>query len=142
MIELAQQVEASALAEALRRSRWVYPLVNSGHILGLGLLVGSVIPMDWAILRGRAEPALRGFAIFGLLLAAGCGALLFAAQATDYVASSWFRVKLALLVLALANAGGFLMLDRGRAGLRRGAALASLLLWPAVLVCGRMVAYS
>jgi hypothetical protein len=142
VIELAQAVEATALAEALRRSRWVYPLVNAGHILGLGLLVGAVIPMDWAVLRRRVEPALRPFAVFGFGLAAGCGGLLFAAQATEYAANSWFRIKLVLLILALTNAAFFLGLDRGREGLRRATAFASLLLWPAVLVCGRMVAYS
>ena len=142
MIELIQQVEASGLAEALRRSRWVYPLVNAGHILGLGLLVGSVIPMDWAVLRGRAEPDLRRFAIAGLLLAAGCGGLLFIVQATEYAANSWFGLKMGLLAVALVNAGLHLRLGRERTGLRRATALGSLLLWPGVLVCGRMVAYS
>lgn len=142
MIELAQELEATGLAAALRRSRWVYPLVNSGHILGIALLLGTVIPMDWAILRHRAEPALRGFAILGLALAAFCGVLLFSAQATDYVANTWFRLKFALLTLALLNAGLFLGLDAWRTGLRRLTAGLSLLLWPAVLICGRMVAYS
>lgn len=142
MIELAQSVEASALAEALRQSRWTYPLVNAGHILGLGVLVGAVIPMDWAILRRREEPALRGFAILGFLLAACCGLLLLAVQATDYFANTWFRVKLALLGLALANAALHLGLDARRDLSRRATALASMLLWPTVLVSGRMVAYS
>lgn len=141
MIELVQDLEATALAAALRRSRWVYPLVNAGHILGIGLLLGSVIPMDWAILRGRPEPALRRFALVGFALAASCGILLFMVQATDYAANSWFRIKFVLLAAALSNAALHLGLSPA-AGPRRTTAVASLLLWPSVLICGRMVAYS
>lgn len=35
---------------ALRASRWVYPLVNTGHILGLALLFGAIIPLDLRML--------------------------------------------------------------------------------------------
>jgi hypothetical protein len=48
----------TALASALRQSEIAYPLVASAHILGLGLLVGSVVTLDLRILsiikRGRA----------------------------------------------------------------------------------------
>ena len=57
MIETAAALEATALAQFLKASRWVYPLVNAGHILGIALLVGAVIPMDVAVLRGRAVAA-------------------------------------------------------------------------------------
>jgi hypothetical protein len=142
VIDLAQSIETSTLAEALRRSRWIYPLVNSGHILGLALLIGAVVPMDWAVLRNHSMPALRPFAILGLVLAASCGLLLFAVQATDYVVNTWFRIKFALLAAALLNAALHLSLSRKEEALRRTTALTSLLLWPSVLICGRMVAYS
>lgn len=138
MIDLAA-VEQTALAEFLKRSRWVYPLVNAGHILGLAMLVGAVLPMDWAILRGRAEPRfLRGWALAGLALAVVCGAMLFVTQAGDYLASGWFRAKMAVLAAALANAALALTWP---GDVPRALAAASLLLWPAVLILGRMIAY-
>ncbi|WP_240790413.1 hypothetical protein [Rhodobacter sp. SY28-1] len=140
---MIETLEASTLAEHLRRSRWTYPLVSSGHIAGIALLFGTVVPMAVTSLgdrrAGRATiRALRPYAVSGLVLAAGCGALLFIAQAGDYVGNRWFQAKLALIALALANAAWHL-----RAGeLSAPAALASLLLWSAALVAGRMIGFS
>lgn len=138
MIWLTEALEATTLAQHLKLSRWTYPLVNAGHILGLALLVGAVVPMDVQILRGRgaATRVLRGWAVVGLMIAVTCGVLLFITQAGDYVLNGWFRTKMALLAVALLNAALHL-----RAVSRSGAAL-SLLLWPAILLCGRMIGYS
>ncbi|MDJ1008589.1 MAG: hypothetical protein QNJ13_12280 [Paracoccaceae bacterium] len=140
MIELAAALEGTALAQHLKASRWTYPFVNAGHVFGIALLVGAVIPMDIAILRNRPAVVafLRPFAGIGLFGAAMAGALLFATQATDYAASPWFQAKMALLIVALLNAAWHLR-ARGKA-LRRAAWL-SLALWPGVLLLGRLVAY-
>lgn len=137
---MIEALEASALAQHLRASRWTYPLVNAGHILGIALLVGAVVPLDVAALQGRRATArfLRRFTVAGLVLAAGCGGLLFITQASDYLASGWFRAKMALLVLALLNAAWHLRAPMPP----RQAAVASLVLWPCVLICGRMIGYS
>ena len=138
MIDLAG-LEATALAEFLKRSRWVYPLVNAGHVLGIALLVGAVLPMDVQVLRRRPVTSfLRAWAAGGLGLAVLCGAALFVTQAGDYLASGWFRAKIALLALALTNAALAL---RRPGGPSRPAAFLSLVLWPSVLLLGRMVAY-
>ena len=137
MTELAAALEATALAQHLKAARWTYPLVNAGHILGIALLVGAVLPMDVSVLRGRGDlvARLRPWAVAGFVLSAGCGAALFATQATDYVASPWFRAKMAVLALALLNAALHLgsVTPRG--------ALVSLIAWPAVLILGRLVGY-
>lgn len=139
-MDWAAALEALPLAEALRRSRWLYPLVNAGHILGIALLVGAVLPMDLRILRGAETGSdLRLWAVAGLVLAASCGVLLFTAQATDYVQSGWFRAKMALLALALLNAA--LHLAGAARGVRRATAVVSVVAWPSVLLLGRMIAY-
>ena len=135
-MEFAQALEAASWAAALRRSVWVYPLVNAGHILGIALLVGAVVPMAVAHLRGSAAlDGLRAYAVAGLVLAALCGGLLFAAQATEYLQSPWFLAKIALILAALVNAALHVVRPR------RGYAVLSLALWPAALVAGRMIAY-
>ncbi len=105
MNELAAALEARALAQFLKTSRWVYPLVNAGHILGIALLIGSVVPMDLRLLGLRHRPGLdetvrllRPVAVAGLVLAAACGVLLFITQAGDYCrtagsapSSRWWR---------------------------------------------------
>lgn len=150
MIEaIGAAFEATALAQALKVSRWVYPLVNAGHIVGLALLVGAVVPMDLRLarLRRRDDLAavvalLRPVAAVGLALTAGTGALLFVTQAGDYLQSGWFRLKMALVALALVNVALHPRLVGLPAAAQRRAALASLLLWPSVLICGRMIGYS
>jgi hypothetical protein len=144
VIELAAALEASGVAQYLKASRWLYPLVNAGHILGIALLVGAVVPMDVAVIRGRAVAAvglLRPWSLAGFVLAAACGALLFVTQATEYVRSPWFLAKMGVLALAGLNATVHFRLDRFPPRQRRQAAIASLVLWPVALILGRMIAY-
>lgn len=148
MSGLLAALEATALARHLRVSQVTYPLVNAGHVLGIALLVGAVVPMDLRLLGllrrpGLAETValLRPFAAAGAALAIGCGVLLFLVQAGEYAASPWFRLKLALLAAALANAALHLRLAALPPARQRLAGALSLALWPAVLLSGRMIAY-
>jgi hypothetical protein len=141
-VTLIEAIEASTLAEHLRQSRWTYPLVNAGHIAGIGMLFGAVVPMAVTTLRGGADArslvhTLRPFAVAGLTLAIVCGSLLFTAQASDYVENRWFLGKMALIGLAVTNA--MLHLKRN---LTAGAALASVVLWGGALIAGRMIGFS
>jgi hypothetical protein len=141
-MEWAAALEGSALAGALRRSVWVYPLVNAGHILGIAMLVGSVIPMDIRLLRTgnmNGLAALRPYALLGLLLAVTSGLFLFMVQAGVYLRSTAFQIKIGLIVLALCNAA--LHLGSEIKKMPRVFAAASLVLWISALIAGRMIAY-
>ena len=149
MTDLAAALEATELAAALRRSRWLYPGVNAGHILGIGLLIGAVVPMDLRLLGLRRRfglaavvGLLRPVAAVGLALAAVCGGLLFIAQASDYVSNRYFQAKMAVLALALANIALHPRLVALSLPRRRLVAAVSLGVWPTVLFLGRMIAYS
>lgn len=50
MEALFAALEASTWATALSGSLWVYPLINAGHLLGIALLVGAIVPMDLRLL--------------------------------------------------------------------------------------------
>ncbi len=43
-------IESSALALAMRQSTWLYPAVETVHIVGLALLVGSIAVLDLRLL--------------------------------------------------------------------------------------------
>lgn len=153
-------LEATALARALRASVWVYPLVNAGHILGVAVLVGAIVPLDLRLLGAwRAMPleplwqVLTRCAAVGLMLAVGFGALLFITRATEYAASGLFVSKMAIVALATANALALRVADidellcagdtrRNLPAHIRLAAGISLLGWLTVLILGRLVGYS
>jgi hypothetical protein len=140
----------------LQRSGTAYLLVNAAHILGIGLLVGAILPLDLrlaGLLRGAPlallVPFLTRAAGFGLALALATGAWLFTVKPAEYAANPAFLWKLGLLALALANIavqhrGGALAqaLATERPPLRvRASALASSALWLAVLVAGRWIGF-
>jgi len=157
--ELLAGLEASAPAQALRNSVWVYPLVNAAHVCGVGLLIGAIVPLDCRLLGAwRDVPlvplwrVLTRSAILGLALAVVSGAMLFSARATEYVTEGLFLGKLAAIGIGIANAlalraivpRGFPETVREHAGLPRGvraAAAISLIAWLVALVLGRLVGY-
>lgn len=159
MDETLRIIESLSLVDALRRSIWVYPLVNAGHLLGIALLLGSVAAMDLRVLGfwkdvefRQLERCLRPLAITGLGIAAGCGGLLFSTSAIDYASMSLMRWKLALFLMAMSNALFFIVQHhRSVAGGQENnsrtltslklSALLSLLLWLLVLFAGRLIAY-
>ena len=145
-----EQVPAVA---ALRNSTYVYPLINAFHVVGIALLFGGIVPLDlrlagWRRDAGPVDPLARlllPVAIFGLALAAATGLLLFATDARAYAASWLFRAKLILIAAALLNALALRRIDWRRESTRRRrvawAGIASLLLWLAVIVVGRLMGY-
>ena len=151
MEALLTAIGSSDIAAFIRGSRWVYPFVNAAHILGIALVLGTIIALDMRIFGfGRsvtvsaAARFLMPFTITGLVLAIGCGFLLFSVKPPEYAANPMFRLKLILLVLALANA----TILRRRAlhheapdTILKVGAVVSLLLWTGVLVSGRMIAF-
>jgi len=143
---------------ALRESDDVFPILETLHVLGICLMVGTIATVDLrltgAILRElpviSISKALLPYtwAGFGLMLLTGLP--LFAAESVKLYGNSAFRIKLLLLVLAGGNAllfhnttyGGGLDWGRSHAIPSRVKIFAytSLLLWFAVIVSGRLIA--
>lgn len=155
----AQGLQASDLSRSLRASLWLYPMVNAGHVIGVGLLFGAIVPLDLRLLglwRALAVAPLARVLIptaaAGLLLAAANGALMFASRPLDYIGEPLFGLKLGLIALALANALALRAASWTRgwretaAGGRapraaRWAAALSIVIWLAVIVVGRLLGY-
>jgi hypothetical protein len=156
--EAALAVQDTALASALRQSFWAYPIVNAGHIVGLALLFGAIVPLDLRLLGLWREVPLAlmnrmllPVALTGLALALVTGPLLFSVRATEYVAVPLLWIKLTLIACALANA---LLLrttlawqawrDSALTGTTPRLQLAgglSIALWLGVITAGRMIGY-
>ena len=153
---LAAALEASGLGAPMRGSvKGLYPAANVAHLFGLVLLVGAIGILDLRIAGlGRAIPLaplsrlLTPIAIGGLVVLAASGFLLFSADAGPLVRSNTFRVKMALVALALLNALAFrrqfrdFAADREPPGWARAVALASIAAWLGAGLLGRMIAYT
>jgi hypothetical protein len=149
-------IEALPHSVALRKSVTLYILVNAAHILGIGLLVGAILPLDLrlaGILRmGRIAdlaPFLVRVAAAGLTTAILTGLLLFSVKPGEYAANPAFLAKIGLVALALAN----IVLQHRTEGWRRvrhGAspnlpvrvhAGLSLAIWLSALLAGRWIGF-
>ncbi len=147
----AAAIEHSAVGEAMRGSLWLFPAVETLHIVGFALLVGAIVTFDARVVAARPGMALDRWARavlpvarLGFALALPMGLLLFATEATAYARNPAFRLKLVLLAAALANVAAFHLLARGRdrpSTPLRAAAGVSMAVWLGVLVLGRLIAY-
>ena len=158
LAELLAEVQASGLASTLRQSHWVYPIVNTGHIVGIALLFGAIVPLDLRLIGfwpripvGLMARTLLPIALTGMLLAFLTGSLLFSVQATKYAGITLFRIKLLLFLAAVANA----LLLRGTMAwlVHQGPELSgtsprlqlagalSIGFWLATIFAGRMIGY-
>jgi hypothetical protein len=154
--EILAAIAQSPVAHALKSSRYVYPVVNAVHILGLATLFGSILALDLRLLGGfRSVPAqpvarlLPRIAAIGLGVAIATGALLFTVEPHDYAANPAFLTKAALVGVGTAHALYVRRTQAWRAlvqsgdigaGLRVSAGL-SLTLWTAAILAGRFIAF-
>jgi hypothetical protein len=144
------------LVRAMREHAWLYPAVETLHIVGFAVLVGAVAMFDLRVLGfGRQLPVkalarhLLPWSAGSMLLVVPTGLLLFVADPLALLANRVFLLKLGLIALAGLNALAFHMgpYHAADAWTGRGPAramlhaLLSLGLWIAVIACGRLLAY-
>jgi hypothetical protein len=136
----------------LQQSGTAYLFVNAAHILGIGILLGGILPLDLRLLGlfrryplDVIVPFLTRSAATGLALAVVTGLWLFSVKPAEYLANEAFLWKAALLAIALVNVA-----VQHRVVMRRGIQLGratrisaglSLCLWLSVLVAGRWIGF-
>ncbi len=127
----------------------IYRGLEVVHLVGLSSLFGGLLLLELRLLG--LQPSLDAqaltrlavpVALMGFALCLLSGAAMFASQPEELWVNGAFRLKMLLILLAGANALGFHF--RGGASrtdrVARLQALASLLLWLVVMVCGRWIA--
>lgn len=150
----AEQVAATRFADWAMSSPMAYPVANTVHVLALVLLLGGIGIVDLRIAGAFRNLSLQALsrtlvpiAAAGLAMLAASGSVMFAADALALAQSGTFRLKLAMIAMALVN----ILLFRWRFGAvpgdppnfgMRALAIVSLSLWTAVAIAGRMIAYS
>jgi Co/Zn/Cd efflux system component len=147
-------MENSAVARLVHETLWGYPVILSGHAVGMAILVGIVLMINFRVLGfAPAVPvaAMRPMfkvALAGLAINVVSGSMLFMASANRFFESNPFRVKAVLLVI-----GGVLLWATSRQWFRAGGSATatgseyrvlagiSVAVWIGVIVAGRLIAY-
>ena len=140
------------MAEFIKQS-WLFPVIQSIHLIGLTLLVGTIGLTDFRILGigmrrhtvGDLASGLAPWTTGGLLTVFATGPLLFGSDFPRYLHNPAFVLKMGLLAAALT---AHFTLHRGAVGAnaRRNPAkqkliaVVSLILWSCVVLAGRAIA--
>jgi hypothetical protein len=152
-------LQSLPFAQEIAESEWLFPTIETIHVLALVLVVGSIAVVDLRLLgvRIQGRPASRviremlpwTWGAFGI--AATAGFLLFSSKAVKYAENWPFQLKMLCLVLAAVN-----MLIFHSVGNRRlpewdmtatpiAAKLAggfSLALWVTIVAAGRWIGFT
>jgi hypothetical protein len=153
--DVFEWLEASRLAVYIRQSPLLFPVIEIVHIFGFVLLVGCAFLFDLRLLGISTRLPVKDVASHvlpwsrrSLVLVIPSGLLLFLSQAKALSTNGIFGLKLALIFIAFANVGIFhrYTLPRWNQSspvplAAKAAAVISLLLWTAVISCGRLIAY-
>ena len=130
----------TSLAHLIAQSKWGFAVLETFHIIGLTLLLGSIVVVDLRVLGfGARQPAARlarqvaPWGLAGLALMHASGIPMFMSAAVTYAPSIPLAIKMSLLVSALAlqfaihKISG--MYDGSVAGQAGGVPLARVLVW-------------
>jgi hypothetical protein len=160
LFEICQWIQDTKFGTDLRESQYMFPIVESIHVLGLGASVGLILWTDLRLVGAalRREPAIevheqmKPWMLTGFVVMMLSGALLFWSEAAKLYGSNTFRAKLIFLAIAGINAlvfetreartGEVRRIELGSLPLRaRLAGWVSLIAWTGVIVFGRWTAY-
>jgi hypothetical protein len=155
-----QWLSNTPFSTTMRESLWAEPIVETIHVLTLTMFLGFAVLLDLRLLgiimkRKRVSQVLAQFnpwlfAGFAVMIITGL--LLFSGDPVSFYATTFFKVKMVLLVLAGVNVLIFnATIGRKTAewdlqpSTPRGAkvaAVVSLTLWILIVAAGRAIAYA
>jgi len=157
MLAFCKWLEQTPVGASVRESLWLFPVIETLHLLGMAALVGTIVVFDlrllgWILRRERVSQLaarLLPWIWTAFAVQVVTGALLFMSEATKMYANPAFRVKMLLICLAGIHAlifhstrdtvtwddGGVLPVGAKIAG------FVSILLWLAVVAAGRFIGF-
>lgn len=162
-LQLLVMLEHSALAAAMRGERgweWLFPIVETLHVMTLAVVFGSILMLDLRLLglSARDTPVVRlsaevlPYTWIAFLAATATGALMFISRARVYLANPQFELKLLCIVLAGINMAIFRIGIYRRANrwddgspppaAARAAGAISIMLWIGVIFFGRWTGFT
>jgi hypothetical protein len=150
-------LEGTSVAIWVGESLWGYPFMLGLHVIGLAIVVGTFVMRDLRLLglfdgiQYDSLDSLRKLGWTGFLINAVSGCFLFSSQATTFIHSTPFLLKISMIFLAaimggviqnrLRNEGASWDGAGAAATSVRAMALLSIVLWMGAIIAGRLTAY-
>ena len=144
--------DGTATGQVIRDSRFLFPIIETLHLLALTVLLGSVLVLNLRLLGAglRTQPmplvarSLHPLTFRSLLVMLTTGWLLFCSEALKCFASSPFLIKMVTIFLAIVfHWTVFRPTVNSPAGAARprriATAMVSMILWFGVAVAGRAI---
>ena len=155
LLPLFQWCENAGLIVAMRSSLWLFPVIESLHLMGLALTGGAVLLVDLRLLGFglRRQPVAQlardaeRWLFVSLAVMIPTGVLLFMSTAVKCYYLPAFWVKMTSLLLALVFTFGVrrrvaLAVETSRSPVwGKLVAVVSLALWSSVAIAGRLVGF-
>ncbi len=160
MLDFAVWLSETKWSIALHESLYLYPWIESTHVLSICLFFGTLLFVDLR-LTGKVFNNLSvadvnrkvlPLTLFGFLVMSVTGLLLFYAIPVRNYQNIFFRIKILLIVIAGINALFFHRRMSKEAKVwdkdspipssMKNSAITSLVLWSSVIISGRMIAYN
>ena len=142
--------EESPIGDFIRESLWGYPIVLSSHGVGMAIVMGVAVALNFRVLGLAKGISILAFdklfiiAWVGFIINLVSGLILFANTASVYFFQGTFQLKIGAIV-----AGGILMKfvmnsvrNNQSLAMQKSLAAASVLCWTTGLVTGRLMAYA
>jgi hypothetical protein len=149
---IAQNIEASALGQAIRESTWLFPAIEATHLLALALLGGSVLIIALAVLGiglqvapAELHRSARRYMNAAVIILLITGILLGVSEPVKLYGRQAFWVKMTSLAIALAItyfAFNPLVRRGDTDGVVRTVAVATMAAWLMVAMAGRWIGFS
>lgn len=153
-------LEAWPLSPAIRESEWMFPTVETFHVIAITLVVGTVMIVDLRVLGlasanrevTRVAKEILPWTWVMFVIAFISGGLMFAAKAGTYIVNFNFQLKMVLLLLAGLNMLVFHLLGyrnvaewnraRPAPAVAKIACGLSIVLWVLIVVMGRWIGFT
>lgn len=160
IVRLCAWLENTHVATVIRQSTWLFPTIETIHVLSILIVVGSILMFDLRLLGLSAKDRsvtdvyqeVMPWTRASFALAVTAGSLLFSSSATKYYHNIPFRLKMLTLVLAGINTAYFELRTRRSIGewdraahppaAARLAGGISLILWILVVAFGRWIGFT
>lgn len=159
LLPVLNALEGTAIATAVRQSGWMFPAIETVHVMAIVLVVGTIWIADLRIMGlastsqsiGRVLTSTLPVTWMSFVVAVLTGGLMFASSAVMYAGNFAFQIKILLLLFAGTNMMLFHWYTRKGLHhwdhvltpprLMRAAGGASMVFWAGVITAGRWIGF-